>query len=368
MVPVPKLFRPIKVGNVTLQHRIALAPMTRMRCTADNIPLPIMKEYYVQRAHTPGTLLISEAASIHPAAVTFPNVPGIYNDVQVAAWKEIIDAVHAKDCPLFMQLWATGRSGFPEVVKSRGYDYVSASALKLSDASETPRALTKEEIKDYIQWYSQAATNAIKAGADGVEIHAANGHLIDQFLQDVSNIREDGYGGSIENRARFGLEIVDAVVHAVGAERTAIRLSPWGVYHDMGMKEPEPQFSYFVEQLKTRHPNLAYLHLVEAREHSVMVEEAQQSNDYLRKIWAPRPLVSCGAYSRKLAFEVADTKGDIIAVGRPFVSNPDLVERWRHDWQLSPYKREFFYIPGGGPEGYLDYPLVTEAQKSNVVG
>ncbi|KAL1759413.1 hypothetical protein FB107DRAFT_270984 [Schizophyllum commune] len=367
MSSVPKLFQPIKVGNVTLQHRIALAPMTRMRCTADNVPLPIMKEYYAQRAHTPGTLLISEAAQIHPAAVTFPNVPGIHNDVQIAAWKEIIDAVHAKGCSFFMQLWATGRSGFPDVVKSRGYEYVSASALKLSDGAETPRALTKEEIKEYIRWYSEAATNAIKAGADGVEIHAANGHLIDQFLQDVSNIREDEYGGNIENRARFGLEIVDAVVKAVGPERTAIRLSPWGVYHDMGMKRPEPQFSFFVEQLKTRHPNLAYLHLVEARENSVMDEEAQQSNDYLRKIWAPRPLVSCGAYSRILALEVAETKGDIIAVGRPFVSNPDMVERWRHDWQLSPYKRKFFYIPGGGPEGYLDYPVATEAQRAKVV-
>ncbi|KAI5889522.1 FMN-linked oxidoreductase [Schizophyllum commune H4-8] len=354
MVLVPKLFQPIKVGNVTLQHCIALAPMTRMRCTGDNIPLPIIKDHYDQRAHTPGTLLISEAVQIHTAAVTFPNVPGIHNDVQIAAWKEIIDAVHAKDCPFFMQLWATGH-------------YVSASPIKLRDASETPRALNKEEIKEYIQWYSQAAINAIKAGADGVEIHGANGHLIDQFLQDVSNIREDEYGGSIENRARFGLEIVDAVVKVVGPERTAIRLSPWGVYHDTGMKEPEPQFGYFIEQLKARHPGLTYLHLVEAREHSVMLEEANQSNDYLRKIWAPRPLVSCGAYSRKLALEVAETKGDIIAVGRPFVSNPDLVERWRHDWQLSPYKREFFYISGGGPKGYSDYPLATEAQKSNLV-
>ncbi|KAL1744911.1 hypothetical protein HDZ31DRAFT_37524 [Schizophyllum fasciatum] len=368
----PKLLQSIKVGAVTLQHRVVLAPMTRMRCTADNVPFPIVKEYYAQRASAPGTLLVSEATQIAPPAGGLPNIPGIHNDAQVAAWREIADGVHAKESFIFVQLWAMGRAAVPAVLKAGGYPYVSASAIKLEDKDETPRELTKEEIKQYIEWYAQAAANAIKAGVDGVEIHGANGYLVDQFLQDVSNTRSDEYGGSIEKRARFGLEVVDAVVKAIGPERTAIRLSPWGVSQGMGMKDPKPQFGYFVEQLKARHPNLAYVHLVESRVKGLMTVPPEEydpakSNDFIRAIWAPRPLISCGAYSRKLALEIAETKGDLIGVGRNFISNPDIVERWRNDWQLSPYKRDLFYIPGGGPEGYLDYPFATEAQKVKVV-
>ncbi|KAL1752254.1 hypothetical protein FB107DRAFT_250941 [Schizophyllum commune] len=369
---VPKLFQPLKVGAVTLQHRIALAPMTRMRCTPDNVPLPIVKEYYAQRGSSPGTLLITEATQIAPAAGGMPNIPGIHNDAQIAAWKEVADAVHAKQSFLFMQLWATGRAGVPAIFKAGGHPYVSASSIKLADKDETPRELTKDEIKQYVEWYAQAASNAIKAGIDGVEIHGANGYLVDQFLQDVSNVRSDEYGGSIENRARFGLEVVDAVVKAVGAERTAIRLSPWSEMQGMGMKDPKPQFAYFIEQLKAQHPSLAYVHLVESRVKGVMTVPPEEydptkSNDFIRAIWAPRPLISCGAYSRELAIEIAEKKGDVIAVGRNYISNPDIVERWRNDWQLTPYKRDLFYIPGGGPEGYLDYPFVTEAQKVKIV-
>ncbi|KAI5827804.1 FMN-linked oxidoreductase [Schizophyllum commune Tattone D] len=369
---VPKLFQPLKVGAVTLQHRIALAPMTRMRCTPDNVPLPIVKEYYAQRGSSPGTLLITEATQIAPAAGGMPNIPGIHNDAQIAAWKEIADAVHAKQSFIFMQLWATGRAGVPAIFKAGGHPYVSASPIRLADKDETPRELTKDEIKQYVEWYAQAASNAIKAGLDGVEIHGANGYLVDQFLQDVSNVRSDEYGGSIENRARFGLEVVDAVVKVVGAERTAIRLSPWSEMQGMGMKDPKPQFAYFIEELKARHPTLAYVHLVESRVKGVMTVPPEEydptkSNDFIRAIWAPRPLISCGAYSRELAIEIAEKKGDVIAVGRNYISNPDIVERWRNDWQLTPYKRDLFYIPGGGPEGYLDYPFVTEAQKVKIV-
>ncbi|KAI5896395.1 FMN-linked oxidoreductase [Schizophyllum commune H4-8] len=375
----PKLFQPTRVGALTLQHRIVLAPMGRMRCSTDHVPFPIMKEYYAQRGSTPGTLLVSEATQIAPGAAGMPNIPGFHSEAQIAAWKEIADAVHANQSFLFIQLWATGRAGMPAVFKAEGFPYVSSSAIKLEENEETPRELTKGEIKEYIAWYAQAAKNAIAAGADGVEIHAANGYLIDQFLQDVTNVRSDEYGGSVENRARFGLEVVDAVVGAIGADRTGIRFSPWGtiagniarlhidVSHaepsaGMGMKDPKSQFGYVVEQLKAKHPNLAYVHVIESRVHGVLTVPPEEydptrSNDFIRAIWAPRPLISCGAYSRKLALEIAESKGDIIAVGRPFISN-----RWRNDWDLSPYKREFFYIPGGGVEGYLDYPFVTEAQ------
>ncbi|KAI4518478.1 NADH:flavin oxidoreductase/NADH oxidase [Schizophyllum commune Loenen D] len=370
---VPKLFQPIKLGNVTLQHRVVLAPMTRMRCTKDHIPTPIMKDYYSQRSSTPGTLVITEATPVSLAAGGMPNVPGIYNDAQIAAWKEIIDAVHAKGSFLFLQLWATGRAANPTVLAAEGKPYVAPSPIKLEDKDETPRELSKDEIEQYVEWFAQAARNAIEAGADGVEIHGANGYLIDQFLRDVSNQRTDEYGGSIENRCRFPLQIVDAVVKAIGPERTAIRLNPWGTVLGMTLADPVPQFTYFVQQLAITHPTLAYIHVIEARVKGAMtlpVEDYDpaKSTDFIRDIWAPRPLISCGAYSRELAIEVAEKKGDLIAVGRPFASNPDLPERWKNDWQLTPYKREFFYIPGGSAEGYSDYPFATEAQKVTIVG
>ncbi|KAL1743673.1 hypothetical protein HDZ31DRAFT_40373 [Schizophyllum fasciatum] len=378
----PKLFQPIKLGNATLQHRIVLAPMTRLRNTADFVPLPIVKEYYAQRGSTPGTLLISESVQIAPPAGGIPNVPGIWSDAQIAAWKEarlftkrhlhraltaIADAVHEKGSFLFLQLWAAGRGAVPAIMKAQGFDYVAPSAIKASEDDETPRALTQEEIKQYVEWHAQAATNAIKAGVDGVEIHCANAFLIDQFLQDVSNARTDKYGGSIENRARFGLEVINAVVKAIGAERTAIRLSPWDTSKGLGMQDPIPQFRYFVEQIKAAHPALAYIHVVEPRVAGLMTvppeaRDASKSNDFLRAVWAPRPLISCGAYSRELALEIADAKGDLIAVGRQFVSNPDLPERWKHNWELSPYNRDLFYVPGE-PKGYIDYPFATDEQK-----
>ncbi|KAL1736890.1 hypothetical protein EV714DRAFT_279397 [Schizophyllum commune] len=365
----PKLFQPIKVGKLTLSHRIAMAPMTRMRCTDDHVPLPYVKDYYAQRASTPGTLLISEVAQISPAGGGMANTPGIHNEAQIKAWREIADAVHARGSYIFMQLWGTGAGGVPETLKAEGNPYVAASAIKRPDKDETPRALTKEEIKQYIEWFGQAAKNAVEAGLDGVEVHGAHGYLVDEFLQDVSNNRTDEYGGSIENRSRFGLEVIDAIVKAIGAERTAIRLSPWSELVGMGMRDPIPQFSHFVSQLASRHPALAYIHVVEARVKGYMTVppeeyDPRKSNDFIRKIWAPRPLISCGAYSRGLALEIAETKGDIIGVGRPWISNPDLVERWRNDWELTPYRREFFYSPGAGIEGYLDYGFVTEEQKA----
>ena len=246
------LFSPIRVGNINLQHHIVLAPLTRVRAHADHVPSPQAPAYYSQRGSAPGTLLVTEATFISQKAGGYDNVPGIYTDAHVEGWKkahciflsdywmradlrpglQVTEAVHEKGSFVFLQLWALGRAAQTEVLaKENNSPYVSASPIPLPGKPDIPRALTTEEIKEYVATYVAAAQNAIRAGFDGVEIHGANGYLIDQFLQDVTNQRTDEYGGSIENRARFALEVTDAVVEAVGAERTGFRISPWGEFN-----------------------------------------------------------------------------------------------------------------------------------------
>ncbi|RXW20650.1 hypothetical protein EST38_g5214 [Candolleomyces aberdarensis] len=229
------LFSPIQVGKLNLKHRVVLAPLTRFRATRTaHVPVvPLVKEYYTQRASIPGTLLITEAALIAHEATGYFNFPGIWSEEQIKAWKEIADAVHAKGSYIYLQIAATGRLAHPEVLAEEGgYPYIAPSPIPLStrplDAAP-PRALTIPEIEKYVDLHAKAAKNAVDlAGFDGVEIHCANGCLIDQFLQDVSNTRTDEYGGTIENRSRFGLRVVDAVTKAIGEERTGVRLNPWG--------------------------------------------------------------------------------------------------------------------------------------------
>lgn len=201
-----------------------------------------------------------------------------------------------------------------------------------------------------------------RAGFDGVEVHGANGYLIDQFLQDVSNQRTDEYGGSIKNRVRFGLEVLDAVVKVIGPRRTGIRVSPWSTAQDMGMQDLVPTFSYFVSEVKRKHPDLAYLHVVEPR---VVIDRpkkasALESNDFIRRIWAPKPLISAGGYTRESAMQTADGKGDIIAFGRYFISNPDLTTRLKENIPFTPYDRSTFYLHGEVSEGHIDYPFASE--------
>lgn len=224
-----RLFQPLQVGPNKLSNRLVMAPLTRFRAEDNHVQLPFVKEYYEQRACVPGTLLITEATFISPAASGYPNIPGIWNDDQIKAWKEVTDAVHAKGSFIWLQLWALGRAANPEVKQAEGTgDLVSASDYRMTDNSPQPRPLTEDEIQQYIKEYGQAAENAVKkAGFDGVEIHGANGYLIDQFTQDVSNRRSDQWGGSVENRSRFALEVTKSVISKVGAERTGIRLSPW---------------------------------------------------------------------------------------------------------------------------------------------
>ncbi|KIY67830.1 NADH:flavin oxidoreductase/NADH oxidase [Cylindrobasidium torrendii FP15055 ss-10] len=354
-----KLFSPVSVGKLNLQHRIVLAPMTRFKAGKDDgVPhVPCMREYYSQRGSAAGTLLITEATIIAPQAGGYPHVPGIWSSEQVAAWKEIVDGVHACGSYVYLQLWALGRTAPPSDVK-----LVSASDIPMSGGrSEKPTPLTKEEIQEYIQLHATAAHNAVfGAGFDGVEIHGANGYLIDQFIQDVSNKRTDEYGGSIENRARFALEIVKAVADSVGAERTALRLSPWSPFQDMKMDDPKPTFAYITSQLVQHHPNLAYLHVIEPRiaGYNNAEGDGAESNDFIREIWAPRPYMTAGGYVRKNAMEAADKKGELVAIGRYFISNPDLVRRLKEDIPLADYDRSTFYVPGEfSGKGYTDFPF-----------
>lgn len=269
-----KLFTPFKVGATELSHRVVMAPLTRFRANNDYVPTDVMAQYYAQRAVVPGTLLISEATFISAKAGGYPNIPGLWTDAQLAGWKKVTDAIHAKGSKAYAQLWHLGRAGYPDPVGSGGalpddkfdyqHDFVSASAVPMYEGGPTPRPLTEEEIWATIGDYATAARNAVtKGGFDGVEIHAAHGYLIDQFTQDTSNRRTDQWGGSVENRARFAVEVAKAVIQAVGAERVGIRLSPWSNFQGMRMADPVSQFSYLVQQLRAL--DLAYLHLVEPR-------------------------------------------------------------------------------------------------------
>jgi len=329
----------------------------------------MVKEYYSQRSSVPGTFIFTEATLIHDKAGGYYNVPGIWTEEQIESWKQVTNAVHENKSFIFSQLWALGRAAKPSILQEKGLPYVAPSATQEPNTDGIlPRELTVEEIKEYIQLYAQAAKNAVfSAGFDGVEVHGANGYLVDQFLQDMTNLRTDEYGGSIENRSRFALEVVDAVVEAVGAKRVGIRLSPWSRFKGMGMKDPIPQYGHFVSELKKKHPDLAYIHLIESRvdgpSDRTTTSEPVETNQFLRDIWSPLPIISAGGYTREKAIAAADaTTGVLIAFGRLFISNPDLPIKLKHDIPLNKYDRTTFYTPGDSKDadpsiGYIDYPF-----------
>ncbi|KAJ6492062.1 NADH:flavin oxidoreductase/NADH oxidase [Mycena sanguinolenta] len=363
------LFQPLTIGSFSLQHRVVLAPLTRLKADAKHVPLlPLVKEYYSQRASTPGTLLIAEGNIIAAKAGGFPNMPGIWSPEQIKAWTEVVNEVHAKGSFIFLQLAALGRGAFPEILKAEDptFSVVSASDIPATKDGEKPRPLTVAEIEEYVGLYVQAAKNTMEAGFDGVEINAATSGLPDQFLQDVSNNRTDAYGGSVENRARFPLEVLKAVAEAVGGKKIAIRLSPWSPFGGMGMADPVPTFSYIVSEIKRLFPDLAYLHLIEPRiaageDVDKSAENAMQSNDFLREIWGDRPLISAGGFSRESAIELTDKrKNALVAFGRHFIANPDLPLRFKKNIALHPYDRPTFYLPGlDAPTGYTDQPFAA---------
>jgi NADPH2 dehydrogenase len=306
--------------------------------------------------------------------------------------------VHRKNCFIYCQLWALGRVAEEDVLRRDGFSVVSASPITLPEHA-TPRPLTKLDIQNYTSMYATAARNAMRAGFDGVEIHGANGYLIDQFLQDVTNNRMDEYGGSIEKRCRFALEIVDACVEAIGAERVAFKLSPWGIFYgkfliksgsvtkmnanhviDMRMTDPIPTFNYLVSELKKRHPNLAFLHVAEPGLNNLFSDHVDLtgSNDFVREIWSPRPLISCGGYNRSSGLTTAEEKGDLIAYGRLFLTNvsllyastryrrrltetlkPDLPYRLEQGVELAPKAdMSIYFSPNDpSPKNYTDFPF-----------
>lgn len=359
-----KLFEPIKIGKYHLQHRVVLSPLTRVRASPGAIPNELMVEYYKQRASN-GGLLITEATAIDRLAGGYPGAPGIYTKEHIDGWKKVTEAVHQKGGVIFLQLWHLGRTSYAKL-NPNNEPIVSASAIAvkgmgtLGEPYEIPHALEVEEIKEIVQKFKQAAKNAIEAGFDGVEIHGANGYLVDQFINSNSNQRTDEYGGSVENRGRFALEVVDAVVDAVGADRTAIRFSPGSSYQDMYDETPIETWGYLTRSLQEKHSQLAYLHFVEPRSDTASDSNKIDSLDHFRKLWKG-PFISAGGFSSSIenGVKTAEETGNLIAFGRHFISNPDLPERIRRGLPLNKYDRNTFYTNAAA--GYTDYPFYEEA-------
>ncbi|KFG83679.1 NADH:flavin oxidoreductase/NADH oxidase family protein [Metarhizium anisopliae] len=352
------LFKPIKVGRARLSHRIAMSPMTRLRSDDGHVPLPMVTDYYSQRTAVPGSLAITEGTYISAKAGGYDSVPGIYSREQIAAWKKVTDAVHANKSYIFLQLWAQGRTAEVDVLKREGpFDLTSSSDIPMGEDAASPRPLTEEEIYSFIEDHAQAAKNAIEAGFDGVEIHGANGYLIDQFTQDTANKRTDQWGGSIENRARFALEVTKAVVAAVGADRTGIRLSPWSSFQGMRMDDPIPQFTYLAGKLKDF--GLAYVHLIESRSGADAAAKATDSLDFFFNEYnKASPILVAGGYDSTLAKEAVDSKyhdyDTVVVFGRPYISTPDLPFRVKEGLAFNKYDRSTFYL-ARSDKGYIDY-------------
>jgi N-ethylmaleimide reductase len=376
-VNYPLLFSPLEVGPYRLQHRLAMAPLTRMRADRSSFaPRALNAEYYRQRA-TPGGLLIAEASPVMATGRGNPATPGIYSEQQIKGWRDVADAVHGKGGLIFLQLWHVGRvshSSFqpggalpvaPSAVPIRGNGMMAMTADGKMAPYETPRALETDEVVGVVDAFRQAATNALKAGFDGVEIHGANGYLIEQFLQSHTNLRTDRYGGSIANRARLLMEITQAAIDVWGANRVGVRLSPYGVANGSGEADPMPPYSHVIQALDTL--GLAYLHFIEPRSSGAGRAEVNHQNVpsamvLFRPMWRG-VLISAGGFTGETAeAAIAGGHADAIAFGRIFISNPDLPRRLRHGFPLTPYTRATFY--GGEEAGYTDYPVHDELEKA----
>jgi N-ethylmaleimide reductase len=362
------LFDPARVGDIALANRIVMAPLTRNRAAANQVPSELAVTYYAQRAGA--GLIVTEASQISPEGQGYLDTPGIYSPEQIAAWKKVTDAVHAKGGKIVIQLWHVGRISHVSLqpngqapVSSTARAAVGKTFIKggFADVS-APRALRLDEIPGLIATYRQAARNAIDAGFDGVEVHGANGYLIDQFLRDSINDRTDAYGGSIENRARLLLEVMNAVVGEIGAGRTGLRLSPVTPSNDAGQdSQAQALFSHVVEQLAPM--KLAFLHFVEGQTGGARdvvpfdyeVLRQRYKADHPNGAW----MVNNG-YNRQMAIDVVGSgAADLVAFGRPFISNPDLVRRLKEDAPLNALKPALLY--GGTAEGYTDYPTLEGA-------
>jgi N-ethylmaleimide reductase len=362
------LFDPLAIGDITIANRVVMAPLTRMRSQQPgNIPHALNAQYYAQRAGA--GLIISEATQISQQGQGYPGTPGIHSEEQVAGWNQVTEAVHAKGGKIVLQLWHVGRishsshqpGGKPPVAPSAitPTGKVFTADWKQADY-ETPHALEITEIEAIKTDYRKACENAKRAGFDGVEVHGANGYLLDQFLQDGSNTRTDRYGGSIENRARLLLEVVDIAVQVWGKGRVGVRLSPYGTFNDMSDSDPIALFSHVIEQLSAR--EIAYVHMIEPRAtgaggSDAVNEEAPCTSDLFRKLFKGA-FMSAGGYTPETAKAVVESgQVDLVAFGRFYISNPDLAQRIQKGIALAPYNRATFY--GGAEKGYTDYPFAA---------
>ncbi|AKJ30835.1 alkene reductase [Caldimonas brevitalea] len=360
------LFEPISLGQLKLANRMVMAPMTRNRADTGNVIADMTVEYYAQRASV--GLIIAEATQVSETAQGYADTPGLHTQEQIAAWKKVTDEVHRRGGRIFVQLWHTGRMSHvsfqpngqapvaPSAIAAKAKTYLAGQGFV--DTS-VPRALETAEIAGIAQDFGRAAASAIEAGFDGVEIHAAHGYLIDAFLRDGSNHRTDQYGGSIENRARFLLEVMQAVIGAIGAERSGIRLSPVSPVNDSSESNPQPLFEYVVRELEKLHP--VFIHVVEGHTGGPR-DNAPFDYEALRRLYSGIWMVNNG-YTKEMAVEaIASGRADMVSFGRPLITNPDLPRRFRENAPLNPPYKDAPLYGGVGPHGYIDYPALPASE------
>lgn len=357
------LFQPIKLGKLELANRMAMAPLTRSRADDSLAPTDMVVEYYSQRASV--GLVIAEATQVSETAQGYTHTPGVYTAGQIAAWRKVTDAVHAKGGKIFVQLWHTGRMSHthfqpgrlapvaPSAIAAKAKTYIVDQGFV--DCSE-PRALAMAEIAGIVDDFRTAAAKAIEAGFDGVEIHGAHGYLIDAFLRNGSNHRADAYGGSIENRARFLLEVMAAVIGEIGAERVGIRLSPVSPVNDSSESDPQPLFEYVVRELEKLHP--VYIHVVEGHTGGPR-DNAPFDYEALHRLYSGVWMLNNG-YTKEMAIDALQSgRADMISFGRAMITTPDLPRRFRENAPLNPPFKDASLYGGAGAHGYVDYPALA---------
>jgi N-ethylmaleimide reductase len=358
------LFEPFQLGALNLRNRVVMAPMTRCRASAEHVPTEIMAKYYGQRASA--GLIVTEGTSPSPNGLGYARIPGLFDRKHVEAWSKVTEAVHERGGTIFVQLMHTGRVSHPDNM-SAGSHILAPSPLALSGEMwtdqnglqpyPTPSEMSEDDIASTVQEYAKSAKLAIEAGFDGIELHGANGYLIDQFLNTVSNQRTDGWGASIEGRLRFAMEVAKAVISEVGAARTGMRISPFGVFNDMrpdeDMEELYGQLAARLSELK-----LAYVHVVD---HSAMGAPPVPASikQTIRNSFGGAYILSGGYDRARAEADLEEAKGDLVAFGRPFLANPDLVERIQNDIELSTPDESTFYTPGA--EGYITYASAAQS-------
>jgi N-ethylmaleimide reductase len=356
------LFQPYQLGSLTLANRFVMAPLTRNRAGAGLVPSDLAATYYAQRASA--GLIITEATQISLQAQGYQDTPGLFTQDQIDGWRKVTDAVHAKGGKIFVQLWHVGRISHVDL-QPNGDAPVAPSAIRaetkvfvnngFADVSE-PRALEIHEIPTIIEDFRQAAANAIKAGFDGVEVHGANGYLLEQFLKDGANQRTDSYGGSVENRARLLIEVTEAVSKEIGADRTGVRISPVSPANAISISNPQEQYDYVADKLNEL--GIVYLHVVEGATGGPR-DIAPFDYGSLRQRFKNTYMGNNGYNTELASAQLAEGKADLFAFGRPFISNPDLVERLKTGAPLNELDGSTLY--GGGAKGYIDYPTLADA-------